>query len=157
MTIPPRRVLGIDEDRQFCAFLTLLLTAEGFETAAVHSLDAVRAELAGRRSDLIIAEARLHGAPPLAVLDLLDGTEQADGVPVVLCTGAVHELAATLARLTRQGVDVLVKPFEIEDVIDRVTRLCDADLSPQSPSLKGRGSQGATPAGLHGSVVACGG
>ena len=125
MTTLPRQALVIDEDQEFCAFMAMLLTTEGFVTAAVHSLDAARAELATRRPQLIIAEARLRGAPAFAVLDLLDGTEQADRIPVILCTGAVHELGAAICRLARPGVEVLAKPFEIEDLIDRVTRLCD--------------------------------
>ena len=156
VTTRPRRVLLIDEDREFCAFLTMLLAAEGFETAAVHSLDAVRAELATRRPHLVIAEARLHGAPPFAILNLLDGPEQAEGLRVILCTGAVHELGAAGSRLTRPGLDVLVKPFEIEDLIDRVTRVCDADITPPCPAVAGRASESGTWARYRPSLVSRG-
>jgi hypothetical protein len=44
-------------------------------------------------------------------------------VPVLVCTGAVQELREREPWLREQGCEVLLTPFDIEELLEKVERL----------------------------------
>lgn len=130
MTHHPRRILVIDDSPEYLGFMETLLTSEGYAVAVAGSLPAVRERLALARPDVIISDVRMPGAPPFAVLDLLDADEKLRAIPVLLCTGAVQEIDAAERRLRDAGLDILLKPFDIDDLLARVNTLLDRARRP---------------------------
>lgn len=123
----PRHILIVDDSVEYLNFMQLLLGAEGFRAEIAASTTALRERLADGTPDLIISDVRLPGDVAFAVLDVLEATEATRHIPVLLCTGAIQEVEQQAERLHRAGLDVLFKPFDIEELLTRVARLCSRD------------------------------
>jgi CheY-like chemotaxis protein len=109
-----------------------LLKSEGFEVAAARSAEETRERLATMRPDLVISDVRMPRMPPFGVLDLLDRDEKTRHIPVLFCTGAVQEIEDAHMRLRRPGTDVLLKPFDIDELLARIARL-RGQAQPEKP------------------------
>lgn len=121
---PGKRILVIDDSASYLDFMRTLLTSEGYEVDTAMTSAAGEQLLANARPDLIITDALLPGLPPFGVVDLLAQRKDTQGVPILVCTAAAHEVRARAARLKQQGIGVLLKPFDIEVLLDEVARLC---------------------------------
>jgi CheY-like chemotaxis protein len=119
----PRRVLVVDDDPGMRAFLQLVLKGEGYAVATAASLGEALAALADGPPDLVIGDVRLPGAPAFALLDALRADPTTASIPVVVCSGAVQEIERAGARLARERVAVLLKPFDIDALLAVVDRL----------------------------------
>lgn len=126
---PAPTLLMIDADPDLRVLLDLILTDAGYATVAATTLGEARAQLALRRPDLIISEVWLTDAPPFAVLDRCMANVTSPAVPVLLCTGAVAEVQAVAPHLAEVGVSVLTKPFDIDDLLAHVRRLCPVHVT----------------------------
>lgn len=115
-------ILVIDDAPEFLDFLDALLTAEGYRVVAASSWEAAAAALASLQPHLVIADVRLGEQPAFAALDHLRGDEKTRNIPVLLCTGAVNEVDERADALRREGVDVLIKPFDIDVLLAMVAR-----------------------------------
>lgn len=117
------RVLVIEGQRPVRELMDLLLRGHGYEVAAAASLERARECLAGARPDLVICDARIPGGPVFPILDLLDAGEQTRNVPVLICTGVLADCEAAPERLIRPATEVLIKPFDIDDLLGATDRL----------------------------------
>lgn len=102
-----------------------LLSSEGYAVDSARSPEEADAALALARPDLIIADVRLPGSPPFAILDLVKASEKTRDIPLLLCSGATQEIEEAGARLEEMGVTVLMKPFDIDDLLSRIAALLD--------------------------------
>jgi DNA-binding response OmpR family regulator len=122
-----KRILVVDDSVEYLNFMQLLLSAEGFHADVASSMVAFSEQLRDARPDLVISDVRIPGQEAFAVLTLLGDDERTRAIPVLLCTGATQEVEEQSERLQQAGVDVLFKPFDIEELLDRVSRLCGLD------------------------------
>lgn len=118
-----KSVLIVDDSVEYLNFMRSLLEGEGFRAAVASSTAALQDQLRADLPDLVIADVRLPGEDAFAVLDLLAANERTATIPVLLCTGAVQEVEAGAARLQQEGIEVLFKPFDIDQLLCLVTRL----------------------------------
>src|SRR5215204_7156091 len=123
MSVPSRRILVVDDAPDFLAFVDLLLTGEGYEILAVASADEARAALAAALPHLVICDVRMPGSSPFAVLDMLRSDPVTAALPVLLCTGAVHDIEQAGERVAGPGIEVLFKPFDIDALFASIKRL----------------------------------
>jgi DNA-binding response OmpR family regulator len=119
-----KRILIVDDSIEYLHFMQLLLDAEGFDAQIAPTTQAMREALQLRTPDLVISDVRLPGDGAFAVLDLLRADEATCRIPVLLCTGAVQDVEEQAARLQRDGIEVLFKPFDIDVLLEHVSRLC---------------------------------
>lgn len=121
---PPahRHILVVDDDRGYLDFMRLLLTAEGFTVATADSLRAADHLLHDARPDLVVCDVRMPGAAPFAALDRLAASPSTATLPVIVCTGAVAEITEAAHRLSARHIQVLIKPFDIDELIACVHR-----------------------------------
>ena len=118
-----RRIFVID-DPELVTFVKALLTAEGFEVECATSTREARGQLATVAWDLVISDLRMWGSPPAALLEVVgDGNGGPPRIPVLVCTGAEDEAAAAAEWFRTREIEVLLKPFDIDDFLARVTRL----------------------------------
>lgn len=122
-----KRILIVDDSVEYLNFMQLLLGAEGFQAAIAPSVTAMEEFLGDQTPDLIISDVRMPGNGAFAVLDYVRANDETKGIPVLLCTGAVQEVEEQAERLKQERVEVLFKPFDIEVLLERVTRLCNAE------------------------------
>lgn len=117
-------ILVIDDAPEFREFVSVLLGGEGYRVAAAASAAEARAHIAAERPHLVMCDARHGVLPPFAVFEQLRSDPATRGIPLLLCTGAVAEVEQHAHELARAGVEVLLKPFDIDDLLARVARLC---------------------------------
>ncbi|HKY51909.1 MAG TPA: response regulator [Candidatus Limnocylindria bacterium] len=117
-----KRVLIAEDDPDLTDVLRQALAERlDVEADAVANGALVMDFVGGRRPDLLILDVHLPGLSGLDVFDLLRSDPHWQGVPVLFLT-ALPEQAATANAAT--GVhEVLSKPFDIEDLIARASRL----------------------------------
>lgn len=130
MTIHPpagKHVLIVDDSLEYLNFMQLLLADEGFRADTAPTMDALQHHLLTALPDLVISDVRMPGQDAFAVLDLLQADLRTATIPVLLCTGAVQEVEEQADRLKRRGVEVLLKPFDMDELLSRVIRLCGLD------------------------------
>lgn len=123
MVAPARDVLVVDDAPELLTLMELLLSAEGYVVRTASTLDQVERELSRSRPDLVVTDVRLPGLPPFAVLDRLDVKPATRGLPVLLCTGAVLDLETGGERLRRPQTMAVLKPFDIDVLLQCVERL----------------------------------
>jgi CheY-like chemotaxis protein len=119
-----KHVLIVDDSVEYLNFMQLLLESEGFAAETASSTDAMEACLQRAIPDLIISDVRMPGNGAFAVLDILHAAERTRRIPILLCTGAVQEVEERSDHLRQAGVDILFKPFDIEELLERVSQLC---------------------------------
>ena len=127
-----KHILIVDDSVEYLNFMQLLLGAEGFHAEVAPTTTAMQEQLHRLMPDLVISDVRMPGDGPFAVLDLLSADERTRQIPVLLCTGAIHDVEKQADRLKQQGIEVLFKPFDIDVLLERVTRLCGLESITQS-------------------------
>lgn len=117
-----KRVLIADDDPDLADVLRQALTERlEVEADAVANGALVMDSVTLGRPDLLILDVNLPGLSGLDVFDLLRSDTHWRGVPVLFLT-ALPEQAATANAAT--GVhEVLSKPFDIDELIARASRL----------------------------------
>ena len=118
VTLPT--VLVIDPSPELCDLLQAFLTSEGYQVVVAATLAQAQAVLTHQRPDLVLSEVLLPDAAPFAVRELLAAAAATRALPLVLCTGAVAEVEADAAGLAQAGVAVLLKPFDLDDLLATV-------------------------------------
>jgi twitching motility two-component system response regulator PilH len=116
-------ILVVDDDPQFLTLMELLLTTEGYSVEVAATLVEWEAKLRGTRPDVLVCDLSLAGAPQFAVLDRLAAIPDTDRIPVIICSGAVHDIDEATARLAGRPSTVLAKPFDIDQVFACLDRL----------------------------------
>ncbi|MGI8553065.1 MAG: response regulator [Dehalococcoidia bacterium] len=118
-----KHVLVVDDSIEYLRFMEMLLCGEGFSVATLTSFDALAGSLTLQRPDLVITDVRMPGLVPFAVLEALRIDQQTATIPVLVCTGAVNELREHAEQCNGNGIDVLLKPFEVNDLLAKMAVL----------------------------------
>jgi response regulator RpfG family c-di-GMP phosphodiesterase len=112
-------VLVVDDERPVRDVLARVLEAWGFEVLAVDSGAAALAALGERRFRMMLCDQRMPG---MKGTETLEAALRADpDLAVVMVTGANDAVLAT-AALQRGALDFVTKPFDIEELGDRLMR-----------------------------------
>lgn len=118
----PRTILIIDDSPEYLGFMQSLLKQEGFEVSTLPSADSLMSNVARVSPDIIIADVRLPGFAPFAVVDALQADSRTASIPILLCTGAINEFSAG-REAPERNLLVLAKPFDVETLLSRIAAL----------------------------------
>ncbi len=123
VTIPATHVLVIDDDESLRDLFRDILEGEGYRvTLATSALDP--AEIARLDPDLMVLDLLL-GTDALPSWELVRAIRLDDRVitlPIVLCSAATEHLARLQEEIAAMGVEVIPKPFELDEFILAVKR-----------------------------------
>lgn len=125
---PPARILLVEDDLDQAHLLKFLLENEG-SYAVTLAQDGLRGSglIMEREWDLVITDLNLPGADGMEVLDA--ARTWRPGTPVLATTG--YEGPEYAERARRQGAsDVLLKPLDRDDLLERVARLLSSEGLP---------------------------
>ena len=108
------RVLVVDDDRDACELIALVLQQAGYEVDAVQDGFQALKAVTSRRPDLVITDLQMPG---MNGLELIRRIQAVDGeIPVVLTTGAETRDVCTGANA--YGAEVcLVKPINLDELL----------------------------------------
>lgn len=110
------------------------MSAYGYDVTIAHDGPTLLAalEAGDARPDVLLLDLMMPGMSGLEVLSSLRDDVRWRELPVILITAATaEELAGTEAE--QEGVDVLLKPFRLGDLLERVA----AHARPGSPGVPG--------------------
>lgn len=116
----PYKVLVVDDDPQFLELMQSLLSTEGYQVSTCHESRAAYDMARALKPDVITLDLRMPSPSGWEVLEEIERDPELRGTPVLLISAAGAELAETTGRLRDLGfpnVDVLVKPFEIDELL----------------------------------------
>ncbi len=133
-----KHILVINDDPAILGLFEDLLGEEGYEV----TLD----KFGGQTSELLESIRSLK--PDLVIMDFLIGHEDSGwqllqvvkmdratrDIPVVVCTGAVRQVSELSQHLDEMGVQVVLKPFDIDHLIDILSKTW-ASLDNPTPGL----------------------
>ena len=111
-------VLVIDDEPLLLELMRELLEGEGFRVSTRACPPANRDEIARLSPHLILVDYFGVGrATGWELLQRLKGDADACAIPLVLCTGAVHDVRALGDALRAMDVPVVLKPFAIDELL----------------------------------------
>ena len=117
-----RPVLVVDDDENYCQFVTRLLARAGYTTEARRTGEEALAAARAQRPALVILDIKLPGLSGYEVCrELKDAF--GSGIPVIFVTGVRTEPFDRAAGLLMGADDYIVKPFEAGEFLARVRRL----------------------------------
>jgi DNA-binding response OmpR family regulator len=118
-----KSVVVINDSPELLELAEMLLRDEDFDVKVALSgsqaLDLVRTTL----PDLVILDVRLPDVSGWDILQSLKLNQRTAAIPVLVCSAAVQELRELETQLARMGVDVLIKPFALDTLMQKVRAL----------------------------------
>ncbi|HEY3110896.1 MAG TPA: response regulator [Chloroflexota bacterium] len=118
------RVVIVDDDSEFLALMRTLLVSEGeFEVITHPRAEDAQPLIARARPDLVVLDLVTNRQERgWALIEELRADRATAGVPIVLCSAAIRSLDRRAGWLAEQGVAVVAKPFELDDLMDAIWR-----------------------------------
>ena len=114
-------IMVINDNQEILTLFEEILTEEGYSVSlysfAMHDL----AEVEQIKPDLIILDHIMGGeAVGWQMLQKLKMRRSTANIPVVVCTAAVKAVQEMEGYLKAKGVGLVLKPFDIEDLLEAV-------------------------------------
>ncbi|HEY8476954.1 MAG TPA: response regulator [Chloroflexota bacterium] len=122
-----KRVLVVEDDVGISDILALVLTSEGYDVARAFTLQQALEAQESVSPDLITLDVDLGGESGLDLLRRLKSDPRRRDVPVLIVSAHVDRLGGADRRM---AAGVIEKPFDIEDLLDRVA----ATIGPACPA-----------------------
>ncbi len=124
---PKKHIFVVNDDQAIRDLFEDLLGEEGYQVTT----DAFRWHTQAVHDDIVAAQ------PDLAILDFVVGNEgggwqllqtlkmdrRARDIPIIVCTAAVKQVTELSAQLDEMGVKVVTKPFDIDHLLNVVSRV----------------------------------
>lgn len=131
--MPTPVVAVVDDDRDYLSLMELLLGDEaGCSVVTICDGNDSPDRLGNLRPSLIVMDLlNPRSGYGWRSLELLTEDPATQGIPILLCSGATHELSGRDEWLKARGIAVIRKPFDVDEMIDMVRRLVGSDASPR--------------------------
>jgi CheY-like chemotaxis protein len=140
------RVLVINDTKEILElFRDILVEEMGFEVTLMTYAPDELSRIVDERPDLVIVDfilgdRELQGWQLLQKMRMHPATAS---IPIVACTAAAREVRESEAYLVEQGIEVVMKPFTIKQLIHAVQgALKLGETQPADSTLPGDGAQG---------------
>ncbi len=115
----------IDDDSSIRWVLEKALAKAGIATSSFENAEDALLQLENCQPDVIISDIRMPGMGGLELLERL--REETPDLPVIVIT-AHSDLDSAVAAYHGGAFEYLPKPFDIEEVVDKVQRACRQDV-----------------------------
>lgn len=113
----------VNNDTDFLGLMNDLLSMEGYRTIICREGARAYALLKEAQPDLVILDIRLeHAEQGWTILELLRLDPETTKIPVIVCSADAHFLRQKAAALYEQRCDILEKPFDLDMLLDKVSR-----------------------------------
>lgn len=127
------RVLLVDDETQFVINMARILKLRGFEvTTALDGYQAVDAVKYGGGFDVVVLDVKMPGMDGVETLGEIK--KRAPDTEVIMLTG--HASLESGTRAMRRGAyDYLMKPCDIEDLVEKIKEAHEAEMIKRHPVL----------------------
>lgn len=118
-----KRVLVINDTQEILDLFDEILSEEGYEVYLYSYAIRDMVEIERVNPDVIILDLMFGGeATGWQLLQKLRMRRSTASIPIVLCTAATNSVRETEGYLQSQGVCLVLKPFQIDDLLQSVER-----------------------------------
>ena len=119
------RIAVINDDTLFLELMHDLLEGEeGYAVSICREWDDAHGFVKAHRPDLVILDIRIGGEERgWDILNLLTLDPATRPIPVIVCSAAIHSLHEHQAWLDRFGICALPKPFDLDTLLEMVSRM----------------------------------
>ncbi len=130
---PKIRVLIVDDEKQFTVNLARLLRLREYEAStAFNGFEAVEAVKAGGSFEVVILDVKMPGMDGIQTLEEIK--KHAPDTEVIMLTG--HATLDSGTRAMRRGAfDYLMKPCDIEDIVQKINEAVEVERIKSHPVL----------------------
>jgi len=136
----PKHILVINDTKEILDAFRVLLEDEGYLVSLDNfsALDAGEklADVKALKPDAIILDF-MFGDEPLGwqFLQLLRMDRATAAIPIVVCTAAVRQAQEQESHLRTLGVEIVLKPFDIDHILLALQRALDPAGKPDEPGV----------------------
>jgi DNA-binding response OmpR family regulator len=114
-------VLVINDTQEILELFRDILEEEGFQVSLYSHTFRDIDEIAEIRPDLVILDFLIGGeAQGWQLLQKMKMSRKTDRLPIIVCTAAVQMARELEGHLTAKGVALVLKPFDIDDLLEAV-------------------------------------
>ena len=110
------KVLIVEDEQSISNFISMILTANGYDTIVVRSGEEALTMISSHCPDLIILDL---GLPDMDGIEVLKSVRKWSSLPVVVVSARSHE-KDKVAALDMGADDYLTKPFGTEELLARI-------------------------------------
>lgn len=118
-----KKIVVVDDSREFVDLVQTLLEQAGYQVVPVVESLKARGVVRHERPDLVILDIMMPGQSGWEVLDMLKLDPVTRDIPVLITTAALVSMRAEESLLRSRGVEVLAKPFNMDDLLVKVESL----------------------------------
>lgn len=118
-----KTIVVVNDSPELLALMRDLLEEEGYRAVVCDQGDRAYRLIKETMPSLLILEAALGDLPLWHVLDLVKLDPQTAAIPVLVCSAAHREVREMEARLRAHGCEVLLKPFNLDELLEKVAGL----------------------------------
>lgn len=130
-----RHILAINDSKEVLDIFRLLLEEEGYRVTTMRYAFKDMAEIRLMKPDLVILDYMwAEEDSGWAMLQMLKLDRTTGSIPIILCTGAKKQVDELDGQLATMNVTVVLKPFDIDTLLDAITRRLDSTYADQSTS-----------------------
>jgi CheY-like chemotaxis protein len=115
-----KKIVVVNDNPEFLELVETLLSEERYAVSVCVHGDKAYQLIKAERPNLVILDVRMVGVDEWQVLDMIKLDPDTADIPVIVCSAAVREIEAAEARLREQKCDILLKPFNIDELIAKV-------------------------------------
>ncbi len=121
------RIMVINDTAEILELFREILTDEGYEVALYSFRIQDISEVEQVKPDLIILDYIIDGeAVGWQMLQKLKMRRSTANIPVVICTAAAKAIHEMEGYLKSKGVDVVLKPFDIDELLSTVNHALES-------------------------------
>jgi len=118
----PKHILALNESEEVLQLFADLLEEEGYRVTTQAYVSKDFPAIIALAPDLIILDYMWKTDDKgWALLQMLKMEPRTQAIPIVLCTGAVRQVEELKSHLEQMGIRVVIKPFNIEDLLREVS------------------------------------
>jgi CheY-like chemotaxis protein len=115
-------IVVVNDDTDFLSLMTDLLTdIGGYEVKVCREGNRAYQFVKQQGPDLVILDIRIDGQEAgWTILECLTLDPVTRPIPLIVCSAAIRELHEHQEYLSKYGVDVLPKPFDLDHLLEKV-------------------------------------
>lgn len=128
-----KHIAVVNDDTVFLDMMAAVLAEAGWETAVYREKDQAFAGVQQDPPDLIILDIRMESPETgWTLLELFTLDPMLCTVPVIVCSAALFDLQAHEDWLSQNGIAILPKPFNIDQLYEAVEGALQQQRRPRS-------------------------
>lgn len=129
-----KRILVVNDEPAILDLFREVLDEEGYQVS-LDKFERLTQELLATvktvRPDLVILDFIIGGeSKGWQLLQVLKMDRATKDIPVIVCTGAIKQVTEMSAHLNELGVQVVLKPFDIDHLLEVVATVWELQASP---------------------------